>query len=138
MAKLNPYLNFDGNCREAMTFYKNCLGGDLYLQTVKESPEMAAMMPPHLKDHILHSVLTCGDIVIMASDLNKEKPVNGNTYQLCIQCDSEDQLLSFFNGLSEGGTINDPIADMPWGAKFGAITDKFGKSWIFNWEKGKV
>jgi PhnB protein len=135
MAQLNPYLNFDNNCREAMNFYKDCLGGELSLQTVSESPVMAAQMPPQYKDSILHSSLTSGKMVIMASDMNREKPVDGNTIQLCINCDSEQELDSFFSKLSAGGTIIEPLADMPWGGRYGALTDRFGKHWLFNFQK---
>jgi PhnB protein len=136
MAQLNPYLNFNNNCREAMTFYKDCLGGELTLQTVEELPEMAAQMPPEMKKSIMHSVLTSGDIVIMASDLNREKPVDGNTVHLCIQCKTENELNTFFSKLSRGGKITEPISDMPWGAKYGSLIDKFGKYWLFNFSKG--
>lgn len=132
MALLNPYLSFDNNCREAMNFYKDCFGGELFLQTVAESPAMAAQMPVEMKDLILHSILTVGDMVIMASDLNREKQVEGNTVQLCVNCQSEKELNGFFSKISVGGKITEPLADMPWGAKYGAITDKYGKHWVFN------
>lgn len=135
MAQLNPYLSFSNNCREAMNFYKDSLGGELVLQTVSELPEMAAQMPPEMKDSIMHSVLTSGDIVIMASDLNRENPVEGNTVHLCIQCKTENELNTFFSNLSKGGKITEPISDMPWGAKFGSLIDKFGKYWLFNYSK---
>ena len=135
MAQLNPYLNFENNCREAMMFYRDILGGDLELQTVADMPEMAAQMPPHMSKQILHSKLTSGNIVIMASDLCKEKPIEGNTFHLCINCDTNDQLTSFFTLLSAGGKVTDPLADMPWGGRYGALTDKFGKHWIFNYQK---
>ncbi len=134
MAQLNPYLNFDNNCREAMNFYKDCLGGTLFLQTVGESPEMAAQMPPQMKESILHSSLTSGDVVIMASDLNRENPIDGNTVQLCINCNSEKELNTFFSKLSAGGKVTEPIADMPWGAKYGSAIDKYGKHWLFNFQ----
>jgi PhnB protein len=134
MAQLNPYLNFDNNCREAMNFYKDCLGGELVLQTVGESPEMAAQMPPQMKDSILHSSLTSGGIVIMASDLNREKPVDGNTIQLCVNCNNEKELNTFFSKLSAGGKVTEPITDMPWGAKYGSTIDKYGKHWLFNFQ----
>ena len=134
MAQLNPYLNFENNCREAMTFYKDCLGGELKLMAVGEMPEMAAQMPPEMKDAIMHSSLTNGGIVIMGSDLNREKPVEGNTIHLCINCDSEKQLNDYFSSLSAGGKITEPIADMPWGAKYGSVIDKFGKQWLFNFQ----
>jgi PhnB protein len=136
MARLNPYLNFDNNCREAMNFYKDCLGGELFLQTVGEMPEMAAKMPPQFRDSILHSSLTSGDIVIMASDMKREKQLEGNTFHLCINCTSENEFNTFFSQLSAGGKITEPIADMPWGAKYGALTDKYGKHWLFNFQKG--
>lgn len=133
MAKLNPYLNFDNmQCREAMNFYKDALGGDLTIQKVSEMPEMAAMMPPEFKDHVMHSTLTSGDMVIMASDLNRSNPVQGNMGSIVINCDSEAQLNDFFSKLSAGGKVTQPIADMPWGAKYAEVTDKFGKDWAFN------
>jgi PhnB protein len=135
MAQLNPYLNFDNNCREAMNFYKDCLGGELVLQTVGEMPAMAAQMPADLKDSILHSMLTSGEMTIMGSDMNRNKRVEGNTVHLCINCKSEEELNSFFTNLSASGKIVEPLADMPWGGKFGALTDKYGKHWIFNFQK---
>jgi len=134
MAKLNPYLNFDNQCREAMNFYKECLGGELFLQTVGELPAMAAQMPPGMKNSILHSSLTSGDMVIMGSDLNSEKPQEGNTVYLCINCDTEDELNTFFTKLGEGGKITEPLADMPWGGRYGSLTDRFGKYWLFNFQ----
>ena len=93
-------------------------------------------MPPQMKDNILHSSLTSGDIVIMASDLNPEKRIEGNTVHLCINCNNENELNSFFSKLSANGKVTEPIADMPWGAKYGALTDKYGKHWIFNLPTG--
>ena len=135
MAQILAYLKFNGNCREAMTFYKDCLGGDLFLQTVGELPAMAEKMPPEMKNNILHSTLTSGDVVIMASDLNREVPVEGNTVHLCINCKTENELNNFFSNLSRGGKITEPLSDMPWGAKYGALTDKYGKHWLFNFRK---
>lgn len=135
MAKLNPYLNFDNNCREAMNFYKEAVGGELVLQTVGEMPAMAAQMPPEFKNRILHSVLTSGDLVIMASDLSRDKRLEGNTVQLCVNCTSEEELNNFFTKLSTDGKIIEALTDMPWGGKFGALIDKFGKHWVFNFQK---
>lgn len=132
--KINAYLSFSGNCREAMTFYKECLGGELNIQTVGESP-MAAQMPPGMKDAVLHSSVTSGELVIMSSDLHREKLIDGNTVQLCVNCSSEEETKSFFSKLSAGGKITEPLAIMFWGALYGALTDKFGKQWMFNYEK---
>ena len=135
MAQLNPYLHFDRNCREAMNFYKECLGGELHLMTVGEMPEMAAQMPPEWKNAIMHSSLTSGEICIFGSDLNKNKILEGNTVHLCINCKTEEELDSLFSKLSSGGKVTDAPADMPWGAKYGSLIDKYGKNWMFNFDK---
>ena len=134
MTQINPYLSFNGNCREAMNFYKECLGGELYLQTVAESP-IAGQMPPATLQQIMHSSLTKNGLVIMASDMSREKLVEGNTVQLCINCSSMEEINSFFSKLSVGGKITDPLAEMFWGATYGALTDKFGKHWLLNYDK---
>lgn len=61
MAKLNPYLTFSGNCREAMNYYNECLGGELSFIVVGELP-VASQVPPSIKDHILHSCLKLGEL----------------------------------------------------------------------------
>jgi Uncharacterized protein conserved in bacteria len=68
MTQINAYLTFNGNCREAMTFYQICLGGDLSFQTVGESP-LSAKMPGRMKDCILQATLTNGALVLMGSDM---------------------------------------------------------------------
>lgn len=108
-------------------FLQRAVGGELVLQTVGEMPAMAAHMPPEFKDRILHSVLTSGDLVIMASDLSRDKRLEGNTVQLCVNCTSEEELNNFFTKLSTDGKIIEALIDMPWGGKFGALIDKFGK-----------
>ena len=138
MARLNPYLSFDNNCREAMNFYKDCLEGELVIQTVRESPAMAAMMPANMNDRVLHSTLRSGEILIMASDLHPETLVEGNTVHLFIQCETESELNSFFTKLSAGGKIDEPLTDMPWGGRYGSLTDKFGKHWAFNFQKSII
>lgn len=135
MTRINPYLNFNDNCREAMNFYKGCLGGELTLTTVAESP-MVCQMPPEMKDAILHSSLLIGDYyMIMGSDMRRKQLTDGDTVTLCINCASEDELNRFYNNLSAGGNINEPIGEMPGGAKIGTLTDKFGKQWMFYYDK---
>ena len=105
------------------------------MQTVGEMPEMAAKMPLEFKDSIMHSHLTSGGVTIMGSDLNREEPVEGNTYTLCINCDSNEEINSLFTKLSAGGQITEPLADMPWGGLYGGLTDKYGKIWVLNFQK---
>jgi PhnB protein len=134
MTQINAYLNFDGCTREAMSFYQQCLGGELVMQKVAESP-MAAQLPSEMSAKILHSSLTKGNLVLMASDMLGRNTVNGNNVMLCINCSSEEEINHFFASLAAGGKIHDPLQQSFWGATFGKLTDKFGVHWMFNYSK---
>ncbi len=133
MVRLNPYLNFTGNCREAMSFYKECLGGELNFMVVGESP-VAAQVPPQYKDQILHSVLKLDEFEIMGSDMTPETIVNGNANHLCLICSSEEELRNLWAKLSAGGTIHQPLHEMFFGM-LGTFTDQFGKRWLLEFDK---
>lgn len=134
MTQINAYLNFNGDTREAMQFYKDCFGGELVMQKIAESP-MAAQMPGEMMNRILHSSLTNGSIILMASDCMGKSVTAGNHISLCINCGSEEEISSFFASLADGGKINEPLQQSFWGATFGNLTDKFGINWILNFTK---
>lgn len=134
MTHINPYLNFNGKCREAMTFYHQCLGGELVMQKISESP-MAARMPSEMGAKILHSSLTKDSIILMASDMMGNNVVNGNSISLCMNCSSDEEVNAFFDNLSKDGKVVEPLHQSFWGATFGSLTDKFGITWIFNYSK---
>ncbi len=134
MTQINSYLTFNGNCREAMTFYKECLGGELVLQTIGESP-MADKMPPQMKKSILHSTLTKGSLVLMASDMVSEQGlVKGNSVSLMLNCSSEAEIKSCYKNLSRGGEATHPLENTFWGAWFGDLVDKFGNHWLLHYQ----
>src|SRR5579859_5018952 len=129
MAQLNPYLTFDGNCREAMEFYKACLGGELSIMAVGDSP-MASDMPDK-KDNVLHSMLKTDGMVLMASDMIMPgEIIRGNTITLCINGGSKEELQQLFAKLSEGGTVGQPLTEAFFGT-YGELTDKFRINWMF-------
>jgi PhnB protein len=134
MTHINAYLNFDGQAREAMSFYHQCLGGELVMQKLAESP-MAAQMPSEMGNRILHSSLTNEHLILMASDMLGRSTVAGNNVMLCVNCSSEEEINRFFTDLSAGGKIHDPLQQSFWGATFGKLTDKFGIHWMFNYSK---
>lgn len=138
MSQVNPYINFNGNCREAMSFYKECIGGELTLQAIKDTP-FAAQCPAGTENQIMHSTLINGEFVIMASDMiGPEGFHQGNNLSLCVNCTSEEEIHAYFEKLSQGGSIIDPLKEQFWGAKFGVLNDKFGIRWLFNYDKNKV
>jgi PhnB protein len=135
MSTINSYLTFNGNCREAMTFYKECLGGELTFQTIGESP-LSGKMPKKMKDCILHSTLTNGSLVLMGSDMVCENGlIRGNAVSLTLNCNSETEIRSCYKKLSAGGVATHPLEDSFWGALFGGLTDKYGNIWLLNCNK---
>lgn len=137
MTQINAYVGFNGRCREAMTFYKQCLGGELTLQTFGESP-MAAQCPAGMKDQILHSSLAKDGLLLMGSDMvGPDGFTQGNNIALSVNCSSEEEINTFFSKLSEGGKVIDGLKTQFWGAIFGVITDRFGINWMFNYDKNQ-
>ena len=135
--QINSYLTFNGNCREAMTFYRDCLDGVLDLQTIGESP-MADRLPPQMKQSILHAALTKGEMVIMASDMVGEKGlIRGNSVSLMLNCGSEDEIKTFYARLSAEGEATHPLENTFWGALFGGLTDKFGNHWLLHFDRNQ-
>jgi PhnB protein len=140
MARIVAYLAFDGNCREAMEFYRACLGGELRLMTAGETP-MGSQMPPEQRDKIMHAELRLGDILLMASD-NLQSPGSGVTVGdavfLMLACESEGEIKAYFEALSKGGKVSQALGKQFWGATYGDLTDKFGLRWMLNWEPPKT
>jgi PhnB protein len=135
MAQINPYLTFDSNCREAMEFYKQCFGGELFFQTFADAPMEST---EETKNRIMHARLQNGDLMLMASDSMPGHPVTpGTNVTLSIHPTSDEETTMFFSALSEDGKITMPLQDTFWGARFGMLTDKFGFNWMINFEKEK-
>lgn len=127
MAQILAYLKFDGNCREAMSFYKECFGGELSFNTVKGSP-LEQYMKPGEGDKILHSSLIGGDLKLFASEMTKPTSV-GDAIFLWLNCKNEEEIRSVFEKLSKGGKVTAELQPAYWGTNFGAVTDKFGINW---------
>jgi PhnB protein len=135
MSKIKAYLTFSGNCREAMTYYQACLGGDLEFQTIGESP-MAERMPAEMKDFILHATLKHQALELMGSDMVGEQGLmKGNNVSLMLDCDSEKEIKAVYKYLSKGGEATHPLEITFWGALFGDLKDKFGNQWLLHFDK---
>ena len=130
--RLNPYLNFKDDAREAMTFYHSILGGDLSFATFGE---FGMSDDPAEQDKIMHSMLAAPDgMVLMGSDAPSFVDTSGghSGYTVTINGDEEERLAGYFEKLSEGGTVTAPYGKAPWGDIFGMFTDKFGTDWMIN------
>jgi PhnB protein len=129
--RLNPYLNFQDNAREAMTFYESVFGGEL---TVSTFADFQASADPAEQDKVMHSQLETPDgLVLMAADTPA-----GMEYQrqagvsVSLSGDDEARLRGYWDRLSEGGSVTMPFEKAPWGATFGMCVDRFGTSWMVN------
>ncbi|MGA9639391.1 VOC family protein [Flavobacterium sp.] len=135
MTQWNPYLTFDGNCREAMLFYQYSLGGQLLMQTVGETP-MAEKLPQNIQHFILHASLSVNHNLLMGSDLVCDKGLNkGNSVAIALHCSSEIEINKYYSSLSAKGQINQPLSESHWGTLFGDITDQFGVHWFLYYDK---
>ncbi|MDO7854771.1 VOC family protein [Hymenobacter convexus] len=136
MALLSPHIAFPGGkCREALSFYQSCLGGELNLMRVGDTA-MAAQMPTEVQDLIMHGTLTAGPLVLMACDaLDTRRPfAPGNNIAMLLTCSSDEEIDTLFAKLGEGGTVMDPLEIMFWGGKFGTLIDRFGTEWVLSFD----
>lgn len=132
MIQISPYLNFGGNCREAMTFYQACLGGELFFQTVEESP-LAENLPKEIKDYVLQANLHKDGVALQGSDMVAEEGLlHGNRISLSIELNDKLVIKSLYEKLSEGGTQTVPLCYNYCGILLGELTDKFGTYWMLH------
>jgi PhnB protein len=131
---IQPYLNFDGRCEEALEFYRKALGAEIeMILRFKDSPEPCdpAMVAPGSENKVMHSAFRIGDSLIMASDCRcqggKEK---FSGFSLSYSAPDQATVDRVFNALSEGGKVEMPLAKTFFAESFGVVSDRFGVSWM--------
>jgi PhnB protein len=130
--RLNPYISFQGQAREAMDFYKSVFGGQLDVSTYGES---GMADDPSQGDKIMHAMLDTGDgLVLMGSDSPPGMPYEeGQRITISLSGDDEATLRGYWDGLTaNGGTVTMPLERAPWGDSFGMCADRFGVNWMVN------
>lgn len=134
MKKMNVYLMFNGTCEQALDLYKEAIGGTiLSMQRYGDAqPDIA----PSNKNLVMHAEFQADNVYLMASDTTPESPMNiGNNVSLALDHSNEAEQTAVFEKLSAGGTITMPLQDTFWGARFGILTDRFGVTWMSNYDK---
>ncbi len=135
---LSTYLHFNGNCREAFEFYRSVFGGEFeMLSTFAEMPPDVSV-PEDERDNVMHVSFPIGSSVLMGSDMPATfgPPTEiGTNFAITYSATSREETDDLFAKISEGGVVTMPLADMFWGAYFGACTDKFGINWQFDCEQ---
>jgi PhnB protein len=140
MAAINPYLIFNGNCEEAFLFYKSVFGGEFpYIGKFKDMPvdENSPKLSEEDSNRVMHVCLPIGETMLMGSDSNEQSGEIqfGDNFSVSINTDSVEEADKIFNGLSEEGTVYMPMNKTFWGAYFGMFRDKFGVSWMVNFDE---
>lgn len=128
---LNPYITFKDNARDAMTFYQAVFGGQLDVTTFADLPAMPT--DPEEKDKLMHAMLT-GDngVVLMGADTPNAQEYSPYSGSISLSGDDEATLTGYFEKLSDGGRVIEPLTKAPWGDTFGMCNDKFGVNWMVN------
>ena len=143
MATINPYLNFGGNTEEAFNFYKSIFGGEfatvMRYKDVSQAEGCDAMqVAENDLEKICHIALPLGNgNVLMANDVLESmgQLSDVNNFALSVSADSREDADNLFQGLSDGGKAEMPLADTFWGAYFGMLEDKFGIRWMVSYDK---
>lgn len=131
-ANLTPYLNFRDTAREAMEFYRSVFGGELDLRTFSE---LEASEDPSEADKVMHSQLSIpGGLTLMGADVPNSMAYDGNHAQIALSGDAADDatLRGWWERLSDGAKILEPLTTAPWGDAFGMLVDKHGTTWLVN------
>ncbi|MFZ0453663.1 MAG: VOC family protein [Ignavibacteriaceae bacterium] len=132
--KLIPYLNFQGDCEEALNTYKEIFSGNI--ERIERYDNPAMKVPEDYKNKILHAVFKAGDVEFFASDVYPGKTLeNSSRIALSLSLDNVDNAEKIFSGLSDKGKINVPFKKQFWGAWHGNLVDRFGVSWMVNCEQ---
>jgi PhnB protein len=134
MKALSLYLHFNGDCEQALEFYKKCLNGEILSMHHQENEGN------ELNKKVMHAEFRAGDeIYFMASDsMPNQKLISGDQVSLSLNFNDENEQTEIFNKLSEGGVVVMPLQDTFWDAKFGMLKDKFGIRWMLNCHKNQA
>ncbi|HLN25934.1 MAG TPA: VOC family protein [Patescibacteria group bacterium] len=127
---VQPYLFFDGNCEEALEFYRSALGAEVtMLLRFKDSPD-PAMVPPNAGDKVMHANLRVGESTVLASDGRCPGGVGFGGFALSLTVPKVAEAERLFALLAEGGEVRMPLAKTFFSPSFGLLTDRFGVGWM--------
>jgi len=135
MARIYSYLTFSGNCRKAMTFYQHCLGGDLSFRTIGETP-LSDEMTDEMKGYVVQATLTKEDLILVGTDLVADEGLTkGNAVSLLLNCNSEEELTTYYTKLSVGAKATQAVEVNFWDTLVASVTDVFGNNWLLNYKR---
>ncbi|NOU99118.1 VOC family protein [Paenibacillus planticolens] len=138
---LDIYLNFNGNCREAVEYYAEVFGTEQpRIMTFGDTPsDPAHPLPEEAKSLVMHARLSISGSTIMFSDVFPGMPfVAGSNFSISLVSKDIEEVKSAFHKLKEGGQVTMELTETNWSKCFGMLVDKFGIQWMFNYDNGEA
>ena len=138
MTTINPWINFNGNAEEAFSFYRSVFGGEFTkLVRFKDLSAPGFDVPADDANKIMHIALPVGKNILIANDVPESMGrvnENENRSKIAISAETKEEADKLFKGLSEGGTVEMPMAESPWGTYFAMFRDKYGIEWTVEFD----
>lgn len=133
--QLNPYLLFNGQCEAAFKFYEQCLGGKIEAMMTHAGTPAEDHVPSEWRNKILHACLTVGDQALMGSDAPPDRYEKPQGFSVSLNVNAPAEAERIFHALAENGTVQMPLQQTFWAARFGMLVDRFGTPWMINCER---
>lgn len=138
MASINPHINFNGNAEEAFNFYRSVFGGEFSkLIRFKDMAHAGFKVADHEAAKIMHIALPISKSCLMGNDVPEvlgRTNENENRSKIVVNVESREEADRVYSGLSDGGMVEMPIADSPWGSYFGMFRDRYGIEWMIEYD----
>jgi PhnB protein len=126
--KLNAYLNFPGNCEQALAYYEQHLGAKTVMKMTFDQMPDPKMMPPGMEKGVLHAKIEIGDTEVLASDGPNVEPMRSAYLTLAV--DSNEEAERIYKVLTDGGEVFMAMGETFFAHRFGMLRDKFGVNWM--------
>jgi PhnB protein len=130
--RLNPYLSFDGKCEAAFKFYEQCLRGKIAMLMKYGDSPLARETPPQWHDRVIHATFCWGEHTLQGADALPENYCKPQGFSVMLNIDSVAEAERIFNALSVNATVQIPLQESFWAARFGVLVDQFGTPWTIN------
>jgi PhnB protein len=133
--RLNPHLNFNGDCEDAFKFYEKCLGAKITFMMHYEGSPAASEVPAAWRNKILHATLQVDDGIVTGADAPPGRHEKPQGFSVTLGLKDPAGAERIFRGLSESGSVTMPMQETFWAARFGMLVDQFGIPWMINCQK---
>lgn len=127
--RLNPHLQFDGQCESAFRFYEQCIGGRIVVMMTYGETPVGEQMQEGWRNKILHTTLAVGSYLLQGGDVPPKSYQKPQGFSVMLNIEDTTEAERIFTGLSHNGTVRMSLQETFWAKRFGMLTDQFGTPW---------